>query len=73
MEKLKKKMNANDRIIFSRNTILEDQMFTIAVGMKNIVILGYVLLYVCFSQGFTNIQGMTLLLPNTAVMARRTC
>ena len=100
MEKLKKKMNANDRILFSRNTILEDQMFTIAEGMKDTIILGYGelgiifktnvfdhyhfsyvvgnyvhriiskhrchdiclrdSLYVCFSQGFTIIQGMTL-------------
>ena len=100
MEMLTKKMNSNDRIMFSRNTILEDQRFKIVGGMKDMIILGYGefgiifktkvfdhshfsyvvgnyvqriiskhrchkiclrdSLYVCFSQGFTIIQGMTL-------------
>ena len=41
MEKLKKKMNANDRILFSRNTIIKDLMFLNVVEMEGKIILGY--------------------------------
>ena len=34
MKELTKKMNANDRILFSKNTILEDRMFTMLKEWK---------------------------------------
>ena len=40
MEKLKKKMNADDRILFSRNTIMKDLMFPIVGGMEDKILLG---------------------------------